>query len=113
MTKLQQTFIRNLRVERDRAGLTQEEVAEKSGIAHKYYNAIELGYKFPSVQIIEKLALTLHIAPFRLFMGSDQIQGMPPSDLIDSYHRLIQDKIGADLASAKAEFLRKLKDVKR
>jgi transcriptional regulator with XRE-family HTH domain len=56
MAGLQQTFIQNLRLERDRAGLTQEKVAEQAGIAHKYYNGIELGYRLPSFETIERIA---------------------------------------------------------
>jgi transcriptional regulator with XRE-family HTH domain len=108
MVKLQQTFIKNLRQEREAAKLTQEKLAEKTGISHKYLNAIELGYKFPSIQTIENLAKALEIAPFRLFVSTEQEQRIPPADLLGKYNRFLGERQKDELSKARKEFLDRL-----
>lgn len=40
-------------------GMTQNEVAEKSGVERAYYTMIELGSRNPSVEVAKKIAHTL------------------------------------------------------
>ena len=113
MTKLQVIFIKNLKKQRENSGLTQEQVAERSGIAHKYFGAIELGYKFPSLQVLEKLAETLGIPAYRLFVDAPQIQGMPSTELLDRYNDFLAERYPRGLAEAKSEFLKNLESQSR
>lgn len=112
MTGLQKTFIQNLRQERDRAGLTQEKVAEKAGIAHKYYNGIELGYRLPSFETIERLAKALRISAYRLFLDTQNIGDMPQTALIDQYNELLAELQGDHLSDVRTLFFKKLKQKK-
>ena len=106
MTELQKVFMRNLRLERNRAGLTQEQTAEKVGLAHKYYGSLELGYRFPSVQTIERLARAFGIAPYRLFMEREEAS-LPTSEVIRRYNRVLEVKHKKMLSEARAGFLKK------
>ena len=81
MTKLQEVFIRNLRNERKRLRLTQEQAAEKIGITHSFYAAIEGGAKFPSVQKIQDIGEAFGVPPYRLFIDQPEIEEMPSSEL--------------------------------
>jgi transcriptional regulator with XRE-family HTH domain len=58
---------RNLRHARDRLGLTQEQVAERSGVHATEVSRIEAGKRDPRVSTMERLAKAL---------------GIPPSDLL-------------------------------
>lgn len=107
MTELQKVFIANLKQERNSAGLTQEAIAEKIGITHKYYGALELGYKFPSVQTLEKIAKALDIAPYRLFVGRESRTEMDPAEVIDRYNLLLQAQYKKELVSVRKQFLEK------
>ena len=112
MTKLQVIFMKNLKKQRENLGLTQEQVAERSGIAHKYFGAIELGYKFPSLQVLERLAATLGIPAYRLFVDAPQIEGMPSTELVDRYNEYLKKRFAGDLPKAGTEFLQELESTK-
>ncbi len=58
---------RNLRHARDQLGLTQEQVAERSGVHATEVSRIEAGKRDPRVSTMERLAKAL---------------GVPPSDLL-------------------------------
>ena len=108
MTKLQETFIKNLRSYRKMAGLTQEMASERIGITHSYYGTLELGGKFPSVKTIEQIAKALGIAAYRLFIDSPQVETMPSTELLDQYNDFLIERYRKDLVSAKTEFLQVL-----
>jgi len=64
---LKQTFIKNLKEFRKNKGLSQMQLAEYCGISNGYIAEIEIGKKFPSIGIIEKIAVILKIEPYLLF----------------------------------------------
>jgi transcriptional regulator with XRE-family HTH domain len=64
---LKQTFIKNLKDFRTKKGLSQMQLAEYCGISSGYIAEIEIGKKFPSVGVIEKIAVILKIEPYLLF----------------------------------------------
>jgi transcriptional regulator with XRE-family HTH domain len=67
---LKQVFIKNLKKYRKKKGLSQMQLAEYCGISPGYIAEIETGKKFPSVNIIEKIAVILKIEPYILFKSS-------------------------------------------
>jgi len=105
MTKLQQVFMQNLKRERLRTGMTQEEMAERSGISHKYYGAIELGYKFPSIQKLDNIVTALGISASRLFIDREGGNTLSPEELITDYNELLENRFRDELKTAKGIFL--------
>jgi transcriptional regulator with XRE-family HTH domain len=59
-------FGKNLRVARMKLGLTQEQVAERSGVQAGEVSRIERGKRDPKVSTLEKLAAAVEVAPGRL-----------------------------------------------
>jgi transcriptional regulator with XRE-family HTH domain len=57
---------KNLREARERLGLTQEEVAERSGVQAGEVSRIERGKRDPQVSTLEKLAAAVELPPGRL-----------------------------------------------
>ena len=68
---LRSVFIANLKKYRRAKKLSQMKIAERCGTSVSYIGEIEIGRKFPSVEMIERLAETLEICPYRLFMEDD------------------------------------------
>ena len=64
---LKQIFIQNLKEFRKKEGLSQMKMAENCGSSVGYIGEIEIGRKFPSVEMIEKIAKILRIEPYHLF----------------------------------------------
>jgi transcriptional regulator with XRE-family HTH domain len=57
---------KNLRAARKKLGLTQEEVAERSGVQAGEISRIETGKRDPQVSTLEKLATAVELKPGRL-----------------------------------------------
>ena len=66
--KLKHIFIKNLKEFRKKEGLSQMKLAEYCNIAHSYIGEIEVGRKFPSIDVIERIAEILRIKPYHLFI---------------------------------------------
>jgi transcriptional regulator with XRE-family HTH domain len=56
----------NLRQARERLGLTQEQVAERSGVHATEVSRIEAGKRDPKVTTLQRLAAALEVPPGRL-----------------------------------------------
>ncbi len=52
---------------RKKEGLSQAALAEKAGTAPNYIALIEVGKNFPSLQMLEKIALALNVDALDLF----------------------------------------------
>jgi transcriptional regulator with XRE-family HTH domain len=74
---LKQIFINNLKKFRKKEGFTQMKLAELCNTSPSYIGEIEIGRKFPSAEMIEKLAETLRIEPYHLFKNSMENSGNP------------------------------------
>jgi len=67
MTNLRQLLGSNIKIYRNACGLSQSKLAERVDTATNYISAIEAGRRFPSVEILEKIALALKIDTPELF----------------------------------------------
>jgi transcriptional regulator with XRE-family HTH domain len=67
MTDLRQVLASNMRRQRKKLGLSQGGLAEKAETATNYIGMIETGKKFPSIDMIEKIAEALQIDTLELF----------------------------------------------
>ena len=65
---------RHIRAERVRCNLTQQELADQSGLAVKTVQDIEKGRKNPSYETLSRLIERLGISPNVLFQASNSIE---------------------------------------
>ena len=61
ITKKDVRFGRNIQRIRKKAGLTQEELAEKTGLSTTYIGYIEIGQKRPILRTLNKIATALGV----------------------------------------------------
>jgi transcriptional regulator with XRE-family HTH domain len=97
---LKQIFIVNLKKFRKIEGISQMRLAEMCNTDVSYIGQIEIGRRFPSIEMIEKIAGALQLAPYRLFMNepgsvygetgktADFLAGIPPNIREDIIARL-------------------------
>ena len=71
MPTLRVQFGKKVRSLRRRAGLTQEELADKVEISVDFLSLVERGINAPSFENIEKLASALGVEPRELFDFED------------------------------------------
>jgi len=72
---LKQIFILNLKEFRKNEGLSQMKLAEYCNTSPSYIGEIEIGRKFPSTEMIEKIAGVLKIEPYHLFVDRTKLDG--------------------------------------
>jgi transcriptional regulator with XRE-family HTH domain len=65
---LKRIFIANLRKFRAEKGISQMKLAELCDTATNYIGEIEIGRRFPSLPLIEKIGRALAVEPYRFFM---------------------------------------------
>lgn len=66
---LRSVFIANLKKYRKERNLSQLKLAELCGTSTSYIGEIEIGKKFPSVEMIQKFSEAINIQPHMLFMA--------------------------------------------
>lgn len=64
--ELLRTIGRNIRIHRQKAGLSQERLAELCGLHRTYIGGVERGERNISALNIEKIAFALKLEPYRL-----------------------------------------------
>jgi len=73
MPNVHELLANNLRKYRQEQGLTQEQLAAKSGVASEYISRLEAGKRNPTVAIVEKLAKALQVSVDRLLMEMENL----------------------------------------
>ena len=65
---LREIFAENLRENRRKCGFSQEKLAEKAGISTQYLAMMEIARKFPTSEVLERLAGAMDIKVYELFL---------------------------------------------
>jgi len=66
MIDIKEIFAENLRKIRRKKGLTQEKLAERANMSLQYLALLEIARKFPSGDMLERLAIALDIETYEL-----------------------------------------------
>lgn len=98
---LRTVFITNLKCYRKERKISQMRLAELCETSTSYIGEIEIAKKFPSIEMIEKIARALGIRPFQLFQDESDI--MPADDrekkraIVEKIQKSVEEIIlGAD-----------------
>lgn len=67
-------FKDNLYYFRAKAGLTQQELADKCGVARSYVSAFELGIRTPTLDTLKNLANSLDCSVTDLVYGVNEVK---------------------------------------
>ena len=74
----------NLKENRRKLGLTQDGLAEKAGVSTHYIAMIETCKKYPKPDMLEKIAKTLEIEAYKLFIVEPD-----PNEPLERLHQKI------------------------
>lgn len=94
---LKQVFIQNLKKFRKKEGLSQAKLAEYCNTSPSYIGEIEIGRKFPSTEMIEKIAEILRIEPYHFFRNSTEAVDTVYPILPNSMKIEIKDQINSTI----------------
>jgi len=68
MTNIKDIFAYNLKLKRQKCGLTQAKLAEKVGVSTHHIAMIEIARHYPTLELVERIATALDIEIFELFI---------------------------------------------
>jgi transcriptional regulator with XRE-family HTH domain len=80
---LKKIFIANIKKFRNYRGISQMKLAELCNTATNYIGEIEIGRRFPSLKLIEKIAQVLEIEPYRFFVDDSQKENGKLDEIIN------------------------------
>ena len=111
---LKEVFISNLRKYRKNEGFSQMKLAELCNTAPSYIGQIETGRKFPSMEMIERMADILKIEPYYFFKKQKdntnlEIENLFPK-LPNSMKTQIKSQIKAQFNLSTIEILNEVLD---
>jgi transcriptional regulator with XRE-family HTH domain len=107
MTNIREVLALNLKKYRQARGWSQAKLAEKTGTSTQYIGMLEIKGKFPSSDMIQKLASALSIDPTELFCKEID----PETSLKNAHKAAFEDvgeAVGQFIADYIAEKIRKL-----
>ena len=111
---LKQIFIRNLKEFRKKEGLSQMKLAEHCNTATSYIGDIEIGRRFPSMEMIEKMADVLRIEPYQFFKNrndnTSDTENLFPR-LPNSMKKQIATQIKTQVDRSTSEILSEVSDI--
>jgi len=87
MTNLRQVLALNMKKRRNTLGFSQAKLAEKVNTAPTYIAMIELEKKFPSVEMLERIAEALEMDTTELF----SVKPLPEDSLKKLHKAVLQD----------------------
>ena len=92
MTDLRELLAQNIKKYRKIQGLSQENLAEKAGTSTTHIGMVEIGKKFPSPRMLEKIAEALGIDTPELFnTGTVVFMPMQSKSVERLYQEIIKD----------------------
>jgi transcriptional regulator with XRE-family HTH domain len=95
MTSVREILAYNLKENRKKCGLSQAKLAEKANITTQYIAMIEVSRKFPTPEMLDRLATALEIETFELFIVKPS-----PEDAMERLHDTIVSNIERIVAQA-------------
>jgi len=99
MTNIREVLAANLKKHRQARGWSQAKLAEKTGTSTQYIGMLEIKGKFPSSDMVHKLAAALGIDPTELFYKEAD-----PKTAIRKTKKIIIEDLGEEVNQLIADF---------
>ena len=84
MTDIRDVLSKNIKENRHKLGLTQSELAERANISTNFLAMIELKHKFPTPEVMKRLAKAMDIETYELFNTTAS-----PENVLKNLHEAI------------------------
>jgi transcriptional regulator with XRE-family HTH domain len=90
----------NMKQRRSFMAISQMELAERADISSSYVGEMELGHKYPSAEMLERLAEALGVEPFRLLMSPEDVADAAGAEAIYAAADIIREYLALGLEDA-------------
>jgi transcriptional regulator with XRE-family HTH domain len=101
MKSIRDILAKNMKKHRRECGLTQAKLAEKADITTQYIAMIEVSRKFPTPEMMERIAHALEIETYQLFSTDPSLESA-----LQHLYRTVADDIERVVAEAIEKKLR-------
>lgn len=91
MTKLRNSVGERIRAIRKSKGLTQQQLAELSGLDDAYIGSVERGERNFSIDTLEKIIVGLNVPSYSIFYSSEHDTDLVQLQSIDKFRALISE----------------------
>jgi transcriptional regulator with XRE-family HTH domain len=106
---LRAVFIQNLKFYRKIRRISQMKLADLCDSSTSYIGQIEIGNKFPSIDMIDRMAKALNIRPYLLFMdeagAGASLEPLPPRPY--SMPETVREELVRELTSAMSRVVKR------
>jgi len=102
MTDIREVLAANLKKYRHSRGWSQAKLAEKTGTSTQYIGMLEIKGKFPSSEMVHKLASALKIDPTELFLKE-----VNPETVVQNHQKAAIEDIGDEVNRLISHFFAK------
>ena len=110
MAKVREILAQNLKKNRRDLGITQPELAERAGLSTHYLAMIEISRRFPSADVLDRLAIALDITPHELFavaVRPDATMKQLQTVISESVHQAVENALDKNIEKAMENALEK------
>ncbi len=80
--RIQELLARNIKEARGRLKLTQEMLAERTGLTTSFIGEVEICRKYPRPQTLQKVADALGLKPYQLFVETESSKELEKHKLL-------------------------------
>ena len=95
MANLRDILANNLKENRKKCGFSQAKLSEKANISTQYIAMIEVSRKFPTPEMLERIAKALEIEAYELFLVKPS-----PESAIEKLHNTLVGNIESVISEA-------------
>jgi transcriptional regulator with XRE-family HTH domain len=103
MASIREILARNFKINRQKLGLTQGQLAEKADVSTHYIAMIETCNKYPKPEMLERLAKALEVEPHQLFSVTNTLDASferLQHALVTDMRQIVREVIKETLADA-------------
>jgi transcriptional regulator with XRE-family HTH domain len=103
MDGIREVLAKNLKENRRKLGITQPALAERADLSTHYLAMIEVARKFPTADVLERLADALGIAPYELFSVSpspEEAMEKLQQEILGNLDRAIENAVDKSIQKA-------------
>jgi transcriptional regulator with XRE-family HTH domain len=88
MAQIREIFAKNLKENRRKCGISQEQLAEKAEVSTHYIAILEIARSFPASEVLERIAAALNVDVYELFLVPES-----PKEELEKLRRTIIDEV--------------------
>ncbi len=98
-TIIRSVFAQNMRRGRKALRINQMKLAERAKISASFVAEIETCRKFPSPEVLERIAAALEMLPYQLFLSPDQWEIDDQIDVLQNLYGNLRERLHSEIDS--------------